>query len=87
MIAAWGAIEAKFLAGTPISQLMNMTTASSPGSLNLSSLPQPDPHTSEDCLFLDVMVPKSIYDARNTSATTDSSKGGKTISFRLSTCC
>lgn len=78
MIAAWGAIEEKFLTGTPISQLMNMTTAS-PGSLNLSSLPQPDPQTSEDCLFLDVMVPKSIYDGRNAPATSDYRKGGKIL--------
>ena len=29
---------------------------------NVTSLPPIDPETSEDCLFLDVMVPKSIFD-------------------------
>ena len=31
--------------------------------VNLSSLPSPDPRTSEDCLFLDVMVPTSIFNS------------------------
>lgn len=29
---------------------------------NITELPPIDPETSEDCLFLDVMVPKSIFD-------------------------
>ena len=31
--------------------------------VNLSSLPSPDPRTSEDCLFLDVMVPTKIFNS------------------------
>ncbi|KAA8566567.1 hypothetical protein EYC84_009115 [Monilinia fructicola] len=31
--------------------------------LTISGLPAPAPLTSEDCLFLDVIVPKSIYDS------------------------
>lgn len=30
---------------------------------NIISLPPADPTSSEDCLFLDVMVPKPIFDA------------------------
>ena len=29
---------------------------------NVTELPPIDPETSEDCLFLDLMVPKSIFD-------------------------
>ncbi len=28
-----------------------------------ASAPAPDPRTNEDCLFLDVVVPKSVFDA------------------------
>ncbi|KIM96619.1 hypothetical protein OIDMADRAFT_170366 [Oidiodendron maius Zn] len=35
-----------------------------PSTLNRSSFPEPDPRTSEDCLFLDVVVPTSIYSNR-----------------------
>jgi carboxylesterase type B len=31
--------------------------------VNLSSLPTPDPRTSEDCLFLDVFVPTKIFNS------------------------
>lgn len=33
-------------------------------SLTISSLAAPDPRTSEDCLFLDVIVPKSIFNEK-----------------------
>ncbi|KUJ09769.1 alpha/beta-hydrolase [Mollisia scopiformis] len=36
-------------------------------SLTISGLAAPDPRTTEDCLFLDVIVPESIY-TQNTSA-------------------
>ncbi|KAF7876425.1 hypothetical protein EAF04_001517 [Stromatinia cepivora] len=36
--------------------------------LTISGLPAPAPLTSEDCLFLDVIVPKSIYDSCGESA-------------------
>jgi carboxylesterase type B len=31
--------------------------------INLSSLPSPDPRASEDCLFLDVIVPTTIFNS------------------------
>lgn len=36
--------------------------------LTISGLSAPAPLTSEDCLFLDVIVPKSIYDSCGKSA-------------------
>jgi hypothetical protein len=53
-------IAEKFLEGESVASLANR---SSSGSLNISSLPRPDPQTSEDCLFLDVIVPKSIFES------------------------
>lgn len=69
--------------------LANITSQPIPNAANLnrSSFPAPDPRTSEDCLFLDVVVPTSIYQNRQ------SSTGGKAfviilppvISFRTKT--
>jgi carboxylesterase type B len=68
--------------------LANITSQPIPNAANLnrSSFPAPDPRTSEDCLFLDVVVPTSIYQNRQSSA------GGKTfvripsvISFKTKT--
>lgn len=33
--------------------------------LNISSIPLPDPRTTEDCLFLDVIVPRTIFNSKN----------------------
>jgi hypothetical protein len=61
--AAWELIEEQFLEGVPLSVLINQTTAAA--NLSVSSIPPPDPGTSEDCLFLDVFVPKSIFDCKS----------------------
>ncbi|KAH7383656.1 Alpha/Beta hydrolase protein [Cadophora sp. MPI-SDFR-AT-0126] len=37
-------------------------------SINVTSIPRPQPGESEDCLFLDVFVPAKIFDARKASA-------------------
>lgn len=58
---AWELTAFQWLSGTPVENL-----TSSGGSLSLSDIPAPDPSTSEDCLFLDVEVPQSIYDAQTT---------------------
>jgi carboxylesterase type B len=50
----------KFLEGESVSSLANQSSSSV---LNIYSLPRPDSQTSEDCLFLDVIVPKSIYES------------------------
>jgi carboxylesterase type B len=53
-----------YLAGGNISNFTNPKVSQSPmANVNLSSLPSPDPRTSEDCLFLDVMVPTSIFNS------------------------
>jgi hypothetical protein len=56
---AWELITAQFLTGTSVAQLLNESASS--GGLSLSDLPTPNPRTSEDCLFLDVMVPTRIF--------------------------
>jgi hypothetical protein len=59
--------------------LANITDQSIPdfASLNSSSFPDPDTRTSEDCLFLDVVVPLSVYSNRGRSSF-GGSGGGKT---------
>jgi hypothetical protein len=63
---------AKFLGGVPIANLTEPGTPSS-DPFDLSDIPLPEAGTTEDCLFLDVLVPKSIYEATVTST----SKGGE----------
>lgn len=46
----------EFILGVPVSELPNVTVITDP-----STLPAPDPRTSEDCLFLDVIVPTPIF--------------------------
>jgi hypothetical protein len=60
--------------------LANITSQLIPNAadLNRSSFPAPDPRTSEDCLFLDVVVPTSIYQNRH-NGNSGSSTGGKTF--------
>jgi carboxylesterase type B len=50
-----------YLTGGNISQYTHPSTNST--SSSNSSLPTPDPRTSEDCLFLDVIVPETIFDS------------------------
>jgi hypothetical protein len=57
---AWLLTAEKYLSGVPLATLINESSSSS-SSLSLSDLPTPDPKTSEDCLFLDVMVPVNIF--------------------------
>ncbi|KAG0646665.1 Carboxylesterase patB [Hyphodiscus hymeniophilus] len=52
---AWLLTEQQFIAGVPLATLLNESSSSAP---SLSNLPTPDPSTSDDCLFLDVMVPE-----------------------------
>jgi hypothetical protein len=55
---AWEATAIEYISGVPLSTLENQTTTPS-----LSDIPKPDPRTSEDCLFLDVIVPGAIYNS------------------------
>lgn len=54
----WELITGQFLAGANITSLENETTFS------LSNIPPPVPGSSEDCLFLDVMVPEKIFNSQ-----------------------
>lgn len=66
---AWFGISALFtpyfLNGT--TSEFNYTLAEQQLEFYLQNAPpsQPDPRTSEDCLFLDVVVPKKIFDNAN----------------------
>jgi carboxylesterase type B len=40
----------------------------STGLFTVSGIPAPDPRTSEDCLFLDVVVPESIFTKKSSLA-------------------
>jgi carboxylesterase type B len=55
------------LTGQNISNFTNPPVSQSPYD-NISSPPSPDPRTSEDCLFLDVIVPTSIFNATSAGA-------------------
>ncbi|OBT43811.1 hypothetical protein VE00_06304 [Pseudogymnoascus sp. WSF 3629] len=62
---AWLLTAQAFLTGTPIENLTRPGSDSgSGGGFSLADIPKPDPGTTEDCLFLDVYAPKSIYDAK-----------------------
>ncbi len=52
------ALEEEYLEGVPVSTLEAQSNAASMG---LSSIPSPAYGTTEDCLMLDVVVPKTIY--------------------------
>ncbi len=75
-IVAWLLTAQAFLTGTPIENLTRPGSDSgSGGGFTLADIPKPDPATTEDCLFLDVYAPKSIYDAKPKKG------GGKCIPF------
>ncbi|KFY90305.1 hypothetical protein V500_05211 [Pseudogymnoascus sp. VKM F-4518 (FW-2643)] len=64
---AWLLTAQAFLTGTPIENLTRPGSGSgSGGGFSLDDIPKPVAGTTEDCLFLDVYAPKSIYDARRT---------------------
>ena len=52
-----------FLHAYTQSQPFNFTAADATASTNVSGPPQLDPRETEDCLFLDVLVPKQIFDS------------------------
>lgn len=51
------------MAGYPLSVLVNVSAEIA--NITVAELPTPDPRTSEDCLFLDVIVPESIFNAKH----------------------
>ena len=57
---AWELIAEQFLSGVPIATLINESSTST---LSLADIPKAAAGTSEDCLFLDVMVPEKIFNS------------------------
>ncbi|SZF04152.1 unnamed protein product [Blumeria hordei] len=67
----WIQLTAEFLSGANSSKLQTVEeqVASLENSLTVESITSykpVDPRTSEDCLFLDVIVPQSVYDEKKT---------------------
>ena len=63
-IPAWTAVATQWL--TEGRDTLNISAGYTPP--NITTLPTPLPGTSEDCLLLDVMVPKAIFDNKGTGA-------------------
>ena len=67
----YGAIAVEFaeayLAGNGTSFNLTEAEAQISASSRSSPAPTPDPNQTEDCLFLDVFVPKKVFDKRNTT--------------------
>lgn len=80
MIVAWLLTAMSFLSGTPIDNLTRPDAAIGFGGFSLDDIPKPAPGTTEDCLFLDVYAPKSIYDARKPK---QNKGGGECITFLI----
>lgn len=69
-LPAWGLIAANFTPAYLTGQNFSYEAAVAALSKSLGSagVPAQDPRTTEDCLFLDVVVPKQVFDgAQNTS--------------------
>jgi len=58
-LVGWLPIQDEFLSGVNVSILAKQYHV-----VNASEVPAPDLRTSEDCLFLDVVVPASIYNSK-----------------------
>lgn len=71
-VPAWLQIGAPFLAAYTKGQPFNFTAANDTAAQKTGTMTPPpqDPRTTEDCLFLDVIVPKLTFDSavvKNTS--------------------
>ncbi|KAL2074226.1 hypothetical protein VTL71DRAFT_8004 [Oculimacula yallundae] len=60
---------ADLLTGQNISEYTNPPMMPEPSATNLTSLLTPGPGVSEDCLFLDVIVPEKVFNITKTNAT------------------
>jgi carboxylesterase type B len=60
---AWSPIGSAFTAAYLTGQDFNFSAAIAALQASNASAPAPDPRTNEDCLFLDVIVPKPVFDA------------------------
>ena len=64
----WIALAQEFLPAYLTGKPFNVSAAVAALSANSTGLPAIDPRTTEDCLFLDVAVPKTIFDERNSTS-------------------
>ena len=69
----WEFIAATFDVEYLTGQMFNATLATASVASQSSGFPRQDPRTTEDCLFLDVVVPQKIFAKANTSTTANSS--------------
>lgn len=60
---AWSPIGTAFSAAYVTGRPFNFNATVTALQARNASAPAPDPRTNEDCLFLDVIVPKSVFDA------------------------
>lgn len=58
---AWSLIAAQFIPAYLTGQPFNESAAEAALAANSIPFPPQDPRTSEDCLFLDVMVPQKVF--------------------------
>ena len=70
---AWELIAAQFDLAYLTGQPFNLTAAEGALAGLSGKLPPPDPRTTEDCLFLDVVVPQTIF-KKATNGSTDNDK-------------
>jgi Carboxylesterase family len=60
---AWSPLGVAFSTAYVTGRPFNFSAAVAALQASNASTPTPDPRTNEDCLFLDVIVPKSVFDA------------------------
>lgn len=79
MFAATKLLDPSTATSTPIATSTPTVAPSSPPSLSeiLANIPAPAAGTSEDCLFLDVVVPEKIYVSKYAEAQRASQNGTK----------
>lgn len=65
---AWLAITTKFIPAYLSGQSFDYNAAVAALSNSSGAAPAMDPRTSEDCLFLDVVVPKQVFDQAGNSS-------------------
>lgn len=54
-------LSSNYLTGKPLNLTLAQVEAAN-NSINAATVPKQDPTATEDCLFLDVMVPKGVFD-------------------------
>lgn len=67
VLPAWGLTASSFVAAYLAGKPYNASAAEAGLSSMSSSLPKQDPRTTEDCLFLDVVVPQPIFERASNS--------------------